>query len=279
MIDPAPSGLTRVLASADQLVLVAPASPDAVTSLANTQQRLGAHGYGELASRAVTVVNGPGASPTLQPQTRLAYTALAGVLLVSTQTGGLRGPGGVPGWPSGTSTTGSCSPTPTPGRTTGFPRCRTSSPPPRSGKRWRPISPSGWLRSGWPMPGFTCASRTGPTRRTPGRPGWMRPRTGDRAGGVLGADVPARLGEGLLGEGLLGQGDLPRSPARPARRPRAAVLAVLAGRFRERTAGLVAALTNSGIIYTTGSKLSRFAGNSARWCRRCASSSYVRHHA
>ena len=58
MIDPAPSGLTRVLARADQLVVVAPASPDAATSLANTQQWLGAHGYGELAARAVTVVNG-----------------------------------------------------------------------------------------------------------------------------------------------------------------------------------------------------------------------------
>jgi MinD-like ATPase involved in chromosome partitioning or flagellar assembly len=121
MIDPAPSGLTRVLARADQLVLVAPASPDAATSLANTQQWLGAHGYGELAARAVTVVNGVSrrtkddvlraesvargrcraivrvpwddllssrqASPqqatpqTIQPQTRLAYTALAGVLI------------------------------------------------------------------------------------------------------------------------------------------------------------------------------------------------------
>jgi hypothetical protein len=119
MIDPAPSGLTRVLARADQLVLVAPASPEAATSLANTQQWLGAHGYGELAARAVTVVNGasrrtkddvlraesvargrcraivrvpwddllssrqanPHQQTTLQPQTRLAYTALAGVLI------------------------------------------------------------------------------------------------------------------------------------------------------------------------------------------------------
>jgi MinD-like ATPase involved in chromosome partitioning or flagellar assembly len=121
MIDPAPPGLTRVLARADQLVLVAPASPEAATSLANTQQWLGAHGYGELAARAVTVVNGASrrtkddvlraesvargrcraivrvpwddllssrqASPqqatpqTIQPQTRLAYTALAGVLI------------------------------------------------------------------------------------------------------------------------------------------------------------------------------------------------------
>jgi MinD-like ATPase involved in chromosome partitioning or flagellar assembly len=134
MIDPSPSGLTRVLAAADQLILVAPASPDAATSLANTQQWLGAHGYGELAARAVTVVNGvskrtmndvlraesvargrcraivrvpwddclaarsgsPAAEPSpsnqrpqstqypqvaLQPQARLAYTALAGVLV------------------------------------------------------------------------------------------------------------------------------------------------------------------------------------------------------
>jgi MinD-like ATPase involved in chromosome partitioning or flagellar assembly len=58
MIDPSPAGLLRVLAVADLLVLVAPASPDAATSLANTQQWLGAHGYGELAARAVTVVNG-----------------------------------------------------------------------------------------------------------------------------------------------------------------------------------------------------------------------------
>ena len=128
MIDPSPAGLTRVLAPADQLILVAPASPDAATALANTQQWLGAHGYGELAARAVTVVNGVSrrtmpdvlqaesvargrcraivrvpwddglavrpSSPssgypqaiaypqvTLQPQVRLAYTALAGVLM------------------------------------------------------------------------------------------------------------------------------------------------------------------------------------------------------
>ena len=117
MIDPAPTGLTRVLSAVDQLVVVAPASPDAATSLANTQQWLSAHGYGELAARAVTVVNGvsrrtmqdvlraesvargrcraivrvpwddllfPGSRPpgqTLHSQTKLAYTALAGVLI------------------------------------------------------------------------------------------------------------------------------------------------------------------------------------------------------
>src|SRR3984957_10131951 len=58
MIDPAPAGLPRVLSLADQLVLVTPASPEAASALANTQQWLGAHGYDELAARAVTVVNG-----------------------------------------------------------------------------------------------------------------------------------------------------------------------------------------------------------------------------
>jgi MinD-like ATPase involved in chromosome partitioning or flagellar assembly len=116
MIDPAPTGLTRVLAVTDQLVLVAPASPDAATSLANTQQWLTAHGYEELTGRAVTVINGvsrrtmddvrraesaargrgraivrvpwddllsarPETPSALHPQTRIAYTALAGVLV------------------------------------------------------------------------------------------------------------------------------------------------------------------------------------------------------
>jgi MinD-like ATPase involved in chromosome partitioning or flagellar assembly len=116
MIDPAAIGLTRLLSLADQLLLVAPASPDAATSLANTQQWLAAHGHGELAGRAVTVVNGvsrrtmedvlraeavargrsraivrvpwddllsarPGTPAALRSQTRLAYTALAGVLV------------------------------------------------------------------------------------------------------------------------------------------------------------------------------------------------------
>src|ERR1700722_12819124 len=52
MIDPAPSGLPRVLSLADQLVLVTPASPEAATALAHTQQWLTAHGYDELAARA-----------------------------------------------------------------------------------------------------------------------------------------------------------------------------------------------------------------------------------
>jgi MinD-like ATPase involved in chromosome partitioning or flagellar assembly len=124
VVDPAPGSLDRVLPTADQLVLVTPARPDAATSLASTQQWLDAHGYGELAGRAVTVVNGvsrrtmedvvraesvardrcqaiirvpwddllfarPGPPPVLHPhralnpQTRIAYTALAGVLVAA----------------------------------------------------------------------------------------------------------------------------------------------------------------------------------------------------
>ena len=124
LIDPAPGNLNRVLPTADQLVLVALAGPDAATSLASTQRWLGAHGYGELAGRAVTVLNGvsqptmqdvlraesvargrsqaiirvpwddllfarPGPPPVshpqraLNPQTRTAYTALAGALVTA----------------------------------------------------------------------------------------------------------------------------------------------------------------------------------------------------
>jgi hypothetical protein len=116
VIDPAPSRLARALSVADQLVLVAPVSPDAAGALANTQQWLIAHGYGEVAARAVTVINGVGRRPSedvlraesvakgrcraiirvpwdgrlpvhldglaaLDPQSRLAYTALAGVIV------------------------------------------------------------------------------------------------------------------------------------------------------------------------------------------------------
>ncbi len=116
MLDQGPSGLTRALSVVDQLVLVAPDSPEAATALAHTQQWLNAHGYDEMAERAVTVINGvrrrpsenvllaesvargrcraivrvpwdeqlpvhPDGLAALIPQTRLAYTALAGVLV------------------------------------------------------------------------------------------------------------------------------------------------------------------------------------------------------
>jgi len=132
LIDPAPKGLTQVLSLADQLVLVAPASPEAATGLVNTRQWLAAHGFGELTGRAVTVINGvsrrtmedvlkaeaeargrcraiarvpwddllsePTAPTALKPQTRIAYTALAGVLIAGMAAGTSRPvPGRNPG--------------------------------------------------------------------------------------------------------------------------------------------------------------------------------------
>ena len=58
VLDPGAAAVTRVLGIADQLVLVAPASADAPRSLAMTQEWLNSNGHGELAARAVTVVNG-----------------------------------------------------------------------------------------------------------------------------------------------------------------------------------------------------------------------------
>jgi MinD-like ATPase involved in chromosome partitioning or flagellar assembly len=116
VVDPGASEVTRVLGIADQLVLVAPASGDAPRSLAMTQEWLGAHGHSDLTARAVTVINGvskrsmtdveqaeavargrcraivripwddvlaagPAGTSSLRPQTRHAYTALAGVLV------------------------------------------------------------------------------------------------------------------------------------------------------------------------------------------------------
>lgn len=119
LIDPAASTVARVLRIADQLVLVAPASADAPRAVAMTHEWLDSHGHTELAARAVTVINGVskrsmadvaaaenvargrsraivrvpwddqldgerGRAPapaTLRPQTRHAYTALAGVSL------------------------------------------------------------------------------------------------------------------------------------------------------------------------------------------------------
>lgn len=116
MLDPGPNGLTRLLHVADQLVVVVPASGDAAPSLTSTRDWLEAHGFDDLAGRSVTLINGVSrrsmtdveaaesvargrcraivrvpwddglpvgaAGPTaLLPQTRVAYTALAGVLV------------------------------------------------------------------------------------------------------------------------------------------------------------------------------------------------------
>lgn len=58
LLDAAAAVVARVLPYADQLVLVAPASADAPRAVAMTFEWLDGHGYSELRSRAVTVING-----------------------------------------------------------------------------------------------------------------------------------------------------------------------------------------------------------------------------
>lgn len=58
LTDPGASAVARVLSAADQLVLVAPASADASRAVAMTMEWLDGHGYGELCTGAVTVING-----------------------------------------------------------------------------------------------------------------------------------------------------------------------------------------------------------------------------
>ena len=58
LVDPGASSVARVLAIADQLVLVAPASADAPRAVSMTQEWLASHEHGGLAANAVMVVNG-----------------------------------------------------------------------------------------------------------------------------------------------------------------------------------------------------------------------------
>jgi MinD-like ATPase involved in chromosome partitioning or flagellar assembly len=58
LLDAAAAVVARVLPHADQIVLVAPASADAPRAVAMTFEWLDGHGYAELRSRAVTVING-----------------------------------------------------------------------------------------------------------------------------------------------------------------------------------------------------------------------------
>jgi hypothetical protein len=116
MLDPGAAGLMKLLKIADQLVIVVPASIDGAGALADTRDWLDTHGFGDLADHSVTVINGVSrrsladveqaesvargrcraivrvpwddmlpveiADPSaLRPQTRVAYTALAGVLV------------------------------------------------------------------------------------------------------------------------------------------------------------------------------------------------------
>jgi MinD-like ATPase involved in chromosome partitioning or flagellar assembly len=58
LADPGATAVARVLSAADQLVLVAPASPDAARAFAMTQEWLDNHGYGALSANSIAVVNG-----------------------------------------------------------------------------------------------------------------------------------------------------------------------------------------------------------------------------
>jgi MinD-like ATPase involved in chromosome partitioning or flagellar assembly len=58
LADPGATAVARVLSAADQLVLVAPASPDAARAFAMTQEWLANHGYGALSANSIAVVNG-----------------------------------------------------------------------------------------------------------------------------------------------------------------------------------------------------------------------------
>ena len=58
LADPGAIAVARVLAAADQLVLVAPASADAARAVAMTLEWLDGHGYSELATNSVAVING-----------------------------------------------------------------------------------------------------------------------------------------------------------------------------------------------------------------------------
>jgi MinD-like ATPase involved in chromosome partitioning or flagellar assembly len=58
LADPAAGSVPRTLEAADQLMIVAPASAEAANALGMTFEWLDAHGYGRLATSAVTVLNG-----------------------------------------------------------------------------------------------------------------------------------------------------------------------------------------------------------------------------
>ena len=116
MLDPGGADLMKLLKLADQLVIVVPASVDGAGALADTRDWLETHGFTELAGHSVTVINGVSrrslpdvelaesvargrcraivrvpwdemlpagvtGPSTLRSQTRVAYTALAGVLV------------------------------------------------------------------------------------------------------------------------------------------------------------------------------------------------------
>jgi TcpE family len=76
MADPGAAVVPRVLAAATQLVLVAPASQDAASSLAATREWLEANGHGDLAEAAIVVLNG--VSPHTMPHVEQAEALARG---------------------------------------------------------------------------------------------------------------------------------------------------------------------------------------------------------
>jgi MinD-like ATPase involved in chromosome partitioning or flagellar assembly len=58
LTDPGATAVARVLPAADQLVLVAPASADAAQAVTMTMEWLDGHGYGDLVTDAIAVING-----------------------------------------------------------------------------------------------------------------------------------------------------------------------------------------------------------------------------
>jgi MinD-like ATPase involved in chromosome partitioning or flagellar assembly len=58
LADPGATAVARVLVAADQLVLVAPASADAARAVTMTMEWLDGHGYSDLVTNAIAVING-----------------------------------------------------------------------------------------------------------------------------------------------------------------------------------------------------------------------------
>jgi hypothetical protein len=74
LADPAAGCVPRTLEVADQLMIVAPASAEAANALGMTFEWLDAHGYGRLATGAVTILNGV-SGPTTAHAERAANVA------------------------------------------------------------------------------------------------------------------------------------------------------------------------------------------------------------
>jgi len=74
LADPSAGSVSRTLEVADQLMIVAPASAEAANALGMTFEWLDAHGYGRLATGAVTVLNGV-SGPTSAHAERAANVA------------------------------------------------------------------------------------------------------------------------------------------------------------------------------------------------------------